>query len=43
MRWTFWMPVDLLNKMMQYDPAHWITAQDGLEHPFFFDMFRCGI
>jgi hypothetical protein len=22
MRWTFWMPVDLLNKMMQYDPAH---------------------
>jgi len=30
--------VDLLSKMLQYDPARRITAQAALEHPFFFDM-----
>ena len=30
--------VDLLSKMLQYDPARRITAQEALEHPFFFDM-----
>jgi serine/threonine protein kinase len=32
--------VNLLNKMMQYDPARRIAAQEALEHPFFFDMVR---
>jgi serine/threonine protein kinase len=35
--------VDLLNKMMQYDPARRITAQEALEHPFFFDMVGRGM
>ncbi|KAI2496610.1 protein kinase [Fragilaria crotonensis] len=30
--------VDLLTKMLQYDPARRITAQEALEHPFFYDM-----
>lgn len=30
--------VDLLSKMLQYDPARRITAQAALEHPFFYDM-----
>jgi len=30
--------VDLLSKMLQYDPAKRITAQKALEHPFFFDL-----
>ena len=30
--------VDLLGKMLQYDPARRITAQQALEHPFFYDM-----
>jgi cyclin-dependent kinase len=30
--------VDLLEKMMQYDPARRITAQAALEHPFFYEM-----
>ncbi|CAB9526496.1 control protein 2 homolog 1 [Seminavis robusta] len=30
--------IDLLGKMLQYDPARRITAQAALEHPFFFDM-----
>ena len=30
--------VDLLSKMLQYDPARRITAQAALEHPFFSDM-----
>jgi cyclin-dependent kinase len=30
--------IDLLGKMLQYDPARRITAQQALEHPFFFDM-----
>lgn len=30
--------VDLLNRMLQYDPARRITAQDALEHSFFADM-----
>lgn len=30
--------VDLLNKMLQYDPSKRITAQGALEHPFFFDL-----
>ena len=30
--------VDLLSRMLQYDPARRITAQDALEHPFFYDM-----
>jgi serine/threonine protein kinase len=30
--------VDLLNKMLQYDPARRVTAQEALEHPFFRDM-----
>jgi len=34
--------VDLLSKMLKYDPARRITAQDALEHPFFFDM-KAGI
>jgi len=34
--------VDLLNKMLQYDPARRITAQDALDHPFFYDMTRRG-
>jgi hypothetical protein len=28
--------------MMQYDPARRITAQEALEHPFFFDMVGLG-
>jgi cyclin-dependent kinase len=32
--------VDLLSKMLQYDPARRITAQAALEHPFFYDMTR---
>ena len=34
--------VDLANKMLQYDPARRITAQDALDHPFFYDMTRRG-
>jgi len=30
--------VDLLTRMLKYDPAKRITAQKALEHPFFFDM-----
>ena len=30
--------VDLLNRMLQYDPAKRITAQKALEHPFFYDL-----
>jgi cyclin-dependent kinase len=30
--------VDLLSKMLQYDPARRVTAQAALEHPFFDDM-----
>lgn len=30
--------IDLLSKMLQYDPARRITAQAALEHPFFYDM-----
>jgi hypothetical protein len=32
------MGVNFLNKMMQHNPAHQITAQRALEHQFFFDM-----
>jgi|Transcript_16712 cyclin-dependent kinase len=35
--------VDLLNKMLQYDPARRITAQEALEHPFFYDMTGRGM
>lgn len=34
--------VDLLNKMLQYDPARRITAQEALEHVFFYDMIGRG-
>ena len=30
--------IDLLDKMLQYDPARRVTAQDALDHPFFYDM-----
>lgn len=30
--------VDLLSRMLQYDPSKRITAQKALEHPFFFDL-----
>lgn len=30
--------VDLLTKMLQYDPSRRITAQAALEHPFFAEM-----
>lgn len=30
--------VDLLNRMLQYDPARRITAQAALEHSFFYEM-----
>lgn len=30
--------VELLSLMLQYDPARRITAQDALEHAFFYDM-----
>jgi cyclin-dependent kinase len=32
--------LDLLSRMMQYDPARRITAQDALKHAFFYDMTR---
>jgi len=35
--------VDLLSKMLQYDPAQRITAQNALEHPFFFDLVGGGV
>lgn len=34
--------VDLLSKMLQYDPAKRINAQKALEHPFFFDLVGGG-
>jgi len=30
--------VDLLQRMLRYDPAHRITARDALDHPFFADL-----
>ncbi len=30
--------IDLLNQMLQYDPARRITAQAALQHPFFAEM-----
>lgn len=30
--------IDLLNRMLQYDPAKRISAQQALEHPFFSDL-----
>jgi len=30
--------VDLLSKMMQYDPAMRLTANEALKHPFFYDV-----
>jgi serine/threonine protein kinase len=30
--------VDFLNKMMHHNPARRITAQEALEHQFFFDV-----
>ena len=30
--------VDLLSRMLQYDPAKRITAQKALEHPYFYDL-----
>jgi cyclin-dependent kinase len=30
--------IDLLSRMLQYDPARRITAQQALEHEFFRDM-----
>jgi cyclin-dependent kinase len=30
--------VDLLSKMIQYDPSRRVTAQAALEHPFFAEM-----
>ena len=32
--------VDLLTRMLKYDPAKRITAQKALEHAFFYDMAR---
>lgn len=34
--------VDLLSRMLQYDPAKRITAQKALEHSFFFDLIGGG-
>lgn len=34
--------VDLLTKMVQYDPSRRITAQAALEHPFFAEMKGAG-
>lgn len=30
--------VDLLEQMLQYDPAKRITAADAMKHPFFSDL-----
>ena len=30
--------IDLCSKMLQYDPARRVSAQQALEHPFFDDM-----
>jgi len=34
-QWVSWQAIELIEKLMQYDPAHRLSAHEAMEHPFF--------